>query len=213
VGQDGPTHHGLFDVSYLRHIPNIIVAAPKDEDELRHLLYSATLYNRPVAVRYPRGAGEGADTRGPLTEIPPGRAEVLKEGTDVTILALGSMVYPALEAAGCLDKDGIRAGVVNCRFVKPIDTEIILQLAASTGALVTVEENALQGGFGSSVLELLNENGVKCTVSRLGVPDKFVEHGGQEELRSALGLDANGITGAVKRLLGSAASKPEIAVT
>ena len=201
VGQDGATHHGLFDISYLRHIPNMVVAAPKDEDELRHMLYSAVGYGRPTAIRYPRGACTGVDMTGPMKNIPLGVSEVISEGSDVTVLAIGTMVGPAGKAVERLNSDGVKAGLVNCRFVKPLDTDCLLKVAASTRAIVTVEENALQGGFGSAVMELFEENGVKCAVKRLGVPDEFIEHGGQEELRRALGLDAEGIEKAARTLL------------
>ncbi len=201
VGQDGPTHHGLFDISYLRHLPNIICAAPKDEDELRHLLYSATQYGSPVALRYPRGGGLGVDTTGPLKKIEPGTAEVLKVGTDVTIIAIGSMVAPAVEASRKLKAAGIKAGVINARFVKPLDEELILKTIA--GTVVTVEENALQGGFGSAVLELFEEHNVACRIKRIGVPDRYVEQGLPGELKAALGLDADGIEKVVKEFVNS----------
>lgn len=201
VGQDGATHHGLFDISYLRHIPNIVVASPKDEDELRHLLYSAVGYGRPTAIRYPRGACLGVDMTGPMKVIPLGQAEVLSEGSDITVLAIGTMVAPAAKAVERLNAEGVKAGLVNCRFAKPLDTECLLKVAASTRCIVTVEENALQGGFGSAVMELFEENGVKCTVKRVGVPDVFIEHGGQEELRASLGLNAEGIESAARTLL------------
>lgn len=197
VGQDGPTHHGLFDISYLRHIPNMVVAAPKDEGELRHLLYSAVLYGRPVALRYPRGACLGVNDAGPMKMIPLGEAEVLKDGRDAAIIAIGTMVHPALEAAERLEKAGIRAGVVNARFAKPLDAECILRVASSANAIITVEENALQGGFGSAVLELFEEKGVSIPVKRIGVPDEYIEHGSQEELRERLGLTVDGIEAAV----------------
>ena len=201
VGQDGPTHHGLFDISFLRHIPNMIVAAPKDEDELRHMLYSAVRYGSPVALRYPRGVCIGADMAGPMRFIPPGQAEVMKEGRDAAILALGTMLHPALEAAASLEKSGINAAVVNCRFAKPLDADCILKAAASSGCVVTVEENALQGGFGAAVMELFEEHGVQVPLKRIGVPDEFIEHGGQEELRAGIGLNASGIESAVKTLM------------
>ncbi len=197
VGADGATHHGLFDISFLRHLPNMALAAPKDEEELRHLLFSAINYKRPVAIRYPRGVCLGAGTLGPLREIPLGKAEVIKGG-EVYILALGTMVNPALEASLRLEKAGIKAGVVNCRFVKPLDEECILKIASSSSGIITAEENALQGGFGSAVMELLEERSVKCPVRRIGVPDEFIEHGTQEELRAQLGLDATGIEKAVR---------------
>ena len=201
VGQDGPTHHGLFDISFLRHIPNMIVAAPKDEAELRHMLYSAVRYGRPVAVRYPRGVCIGVDTAGPMKFIPPGQAEVLKEGNDAVILSIGTMLHPALDAAASLEKSGIRTGVVNCRFAKPLDADCILKVAASAGCVITVEENALQGGFGAAVLELLEEHGVQVPIKRVGVADEFIEHGGQDELRAKAGLDTPSIEAAVKSLV------------
>jgi 1-deoxy-D-xylulose-5-phosphate synthase len=193
VGADGPTHHGLFDISYLRHMPGMVLAAPADAGELRSMLTSAVEYGRPVAIRYPRGASTGVDTTGPVEYLPPGKAEVVRKGDDLTILALGTMVEPSLEAARRLEQDGIAAAVVNARFVKPLDIDCILDEARRTGKIVTVEENALEGGFGSAVLELLQERGVECRVERLGVADEFVEHGTQAELRARLGLDADGI--------------------
>jgi 1-deoxy-D-xylulose-5-phosphate synthase len=211
VGADGPTHHGLFDLSYLRHMPGMVVAAPRDEAELRHLLFSAVNYKRPTAIRYPRGECTGKDTTVPFEHIPPGKAQVLTEGGELAILALGTMVDPALEAARRLEEVNIGASVVNARFVKPLDEGLILELARTTGRLLTVEENSLQGGFGSAVLELLEEHKVSCEVKRLGVPDTFVEHGTQAELRSGLGLDADGIEKAARALVKSAAKQKRIA--
>ena len=211
VGADGPTHHGIFDIAYLRHLPNMIVTAPKDEGELRMLLYSATKYGAPVSIRYPRGSVTGVDLSVELEEIPIGTAELLREGQDVTILALGSMVNPSLEAAEKLKEAGIDAGVVNARFVKPLDTETILEAAVKTGRLVTVEEGVLQGGFGSAVGELLDEQGVRCPLKRLGIPDRPIEHGTQTELRRELGLDAEGITRFVRKFIASDDTKRQIA--
>ncbi|OGQ60285.1 MAG: 1-deoxy-D-xylulose-5-phosphate synthase, partial [Deltaproteobacteria bacterium RIFCSPLOWO2_02_FULL_53_8] len=154
VGQDGATHHGLFDIAYLRHIPNMSIAAPKDESELRHLLYSAVKYGRPIAIRYPRGSCTGIDLTAPLQEIPFGSSEVLRDGKDALILAIGTMVAPALEAAVSLEKTGIRVSVINSRFIKPLDEALIIKAAACAGAVITVEEHALAGGFGSAVTEL-----------------------------------------------------------
>ncbi len=207
VGQDGATHHGLFDISYLRHMPNMILSAPKDEEELRQLLYSSVNYNHPSAVRYPRGTCVGVDMSAPLTLIPPGEAEVLKVGSDVVLIALGTMVRPAMEAAVKLDAAGIKAGVINARFVKPLDERLIIEAASAYGAVVTLEENALQGGFGSAVLELLEERGVRCHVRRIGVADEFIEHGGQDELRTQLGLDAKGIEETVTSFVKSIAAR------
>jgi 1-deoxy-D-xylulose-5-phosphate synthase len=210
VGADGATHHGLFDISYLRHMPGMVLAAPKDESELRQMLFSAVNYKSPTAIRYPRGDCYGKDITGPVNEIPPGKAEVLKQGKDLTILALGTMVYPALEAASRLDGAGIKAGVVNARFVKPLDKNLIPELARRTGRLFTVEENALQGGFGSAVLEFLEEHNIDCEVKRLGVPDRFVEHGTQAELRAMLGLDTEGIEKAVRLFIGAGEKERKI---
>ncbi len=201
VGADGATHHGLFDVSYLRHIPNMIVSAPADEDELRHLLFSATKWGHPASIRYPRGSCVGVDTSAPMRFIEPGSAEVLLEGPQVSIIALGNMVHPALEAARALRASGIKAGVVNARFVKPLDSACILAAAKSTCGILTVEEGALQGGFGSAVLELLDDHGVRCPVKRIGIPDAFVEHGTQDELRARFGLNSEGIEREVRLLV------------
>ena len=201
VGQDGATHHGLFDLSYLRHIPNMIVAAPKDEEELRHLLYSATRYGRPTALRYPRGTCAGVEMSEALKEIPVGKAEVISKGSDITILSIGTVFNLAEQAVERLRNDGIRAGLVNCRFVKPLDEECILNVAASTRGIVTVEENALQGGFGSAVLELFESRAVKCPVKRVGVPDEFIEHGTQDELRAKIGLTVEGVETAARTLI------------
>ena len=194
VGADGPTHHGLFDFSYLRHIPNLVVMAPKDENELQHMLKTAAQCGRPVSLRYPRGNGWGGPLDPELKELPLGKAEVLERGKDMVILAIGSTVRPALQAASRLKARGVAATVVNARFVKPLDEELIVSLAEDTRRFLTVEENALQGGFGSAVLELLGEKrftGIAC--KRLGIPDTFVEHGSQEILRSKYGIDAEGI--------------------
>lgn len=201
VGQDGATHHGLFDIAYLRHIPNMAVAAPKDEAELRHLLYSAVKYGRPVAIRYPRGNCTGIDITAPFQHIPFGSSEVLREGKDALILAIGTMVAPALEAAVSLEKSGIRAGVINCRFIKPLDEALIMKAAACAGAVITVEEHALAGGFGSAVAELLADRGLSVPIRRIGVPDEFIEHGTQQELRAMLGLTSDGIEAAVRSIL------------
>ncbi|MBI5559769.1 MAG: 1-deoxy-D-xylulose-5-phosphate synthase [Deltaproteobacteria bacterium] len=201
VGADGATHHGLFDISYLRHLPNMIVCAPKDESELRDMLWASMGYNGPVAIRYPRGVCPGFNVSGPPDSIPMGRAETLKQGSDVTIFALGTMVYPSLEAAGKLESSGIKAAVVNARFAKPLDMGCILAHAKGCGRIITVEENALAGGFGSAVLEALEQGGLRCDVKRLGVPDVFIEHGTQEELRMGLGLTAEGIMKAVEEMV------------
>ncbi len=202
VGADGPTHHGLFDFSYLRHIPNLVVMAPKDENELQHMLKTAARCCQPVSLRYPRGNGWGGVLDSELKELPIGKAEVLERGKDMAILAIGSTVRPALKAASMLRARSITATVVNARFVKPLDGDLIASLAEETKCFLTVEENALQAGFGSAVLELLEEKhltGITC--KRLGIPDTFVEHGSQEILRHKYGIDAEGIFQAALTLL------------
>ena len=194
VGDDGKTHQGTFDISYLTLIPNLIVAAPKDENELQHLLYTAVKSGSPMAVRYPRDTGLGVKLDTVLREIPIGKGEVVRYGEDVVILALGATVAPALEAAGELALKGIEATVVNARFAKPLDASLILDLARRIKRMVTIEENVLTGGFGSSVLKLLQESGLgDRQVKNIGIPDEFVEHGTQAILRSKYGLDAEGI--------------------
>ena len=206
VGEDGPTHHGLFDFSYLRHIPNLVVMAPKDENEFQHMIRTAVEWPGPVAFRYPRGRGVGVGIEESLRTIEIGKAEVLKEGEEVLILAIGSTVYPSLRAAERLEEDGIHAAVINCRFLKPLDEELLCRWAKRTGKVLTVEENILQGGFGSAVLELLEENGISSVkVRRLGIPDLFVENGPQSLLRGKYGIDENGIIHEVKKMVGERA--------
>lgn len=202
VGDDGPTHHGVFDMSFLRHLPGMTVMAPKDENELQHMVKTAVCCGHPISLRYPRGVGYGVAMDADLKELEIGKGETLAEGDDLAILAVGVTVYPAMEAARLLAADGIRATVVNARFIKPLDRELILAAASRTGRLLTVEENALQGGFGSAVLELLESAGrFDIRVKRLGIPDRFVEHGSQSQLRADLGLDAAGIAASARGLL------------
>lgn len=195
VGEDGPTHHGVFDYSYLRHLPNMVVMAPKDENELQHMLKTAVEYPGPAAVRYPRGPGVGVKLDATPRTIDIGKAEILKKGEDVALVAIGNTVQAAVAAAKNLEEDEqISATVVNARFVKPLDTEVILDLARKTGKIVTVEENAIQGGFGSAVMELLQAHGLDHVIVRcIGLPDKYIEHGAQSLLRHKYGLDAEGI--------------------
>ena len=199
VGEDGRTHQGAFDLSYLRCLPNLTVAAPKDEDELRHLLYTATKLGGPMAIRYPRGGGVGAPLSDGLELLPIGVSELLRSGDDVTIIAVGPAVWAALAAAGELTASGIECSVVNARFVKPLDSEMLLGLASRTGRLVTVEENVLAGGFGSAVLEAIESAGMEgVRVERIGLPDRFIEHGAQEIFRSMFDLDSEGIVRRVR---------------
>jgi 1-deoxy-D-xylulose-5-phosphate synthase len=211
VGEDGETHQGLFDLSFLRHLPNLVVMAPKDENELRDMLFTAVEHPGPVALRYPRGRGVGVAFSSTLSKLPIGKAEVLREGEDLLILALGASVYPALEAATELDKQGFSATVVNARFVKPLDEHLILTLAAKHGRVLTVEENVLAGGFGSAVLELLaDRNLFGINVKRLGIPDVFVEHGTQDILRKKYGLDAAGILKSAQDILAQPAQPKKV---
>jgi 1-deoxy-D-xylulose-5-phosphate synthase len=200
VGGDGPTHHGLLDIAYFRGYPNIVLMSPKDEGELRDMLYTAIEHPAPAALRYPRGSGYGVDIKREPELLEIGKAEVLREGGDLAILAFGSMVYPSLEAAESLEKDGIDSTVVNARFVKPLDETLILALAQTKRLLVTVEEAYLAGGFGSAVLELLEEHALlnQVRVVRIGVPDKIITHGDAKLLLAKYGLDADGIYTKVK---------------
>jgi 1-deoxy-D-xylulose-5-phosphate synthase len=201
VGEDGPTHHGLFDFSYLRHIPNLIVMVPKDENEFQHMIKTATECPAPVAFRYPRGKGVGVRREAPLRSIDIGKGEVLREGEDVLLLAIGSTVYPSLRAAEKLAGAGIQVAVINARFLKPLDANLLCDWAKRTGKVLTIEENVLQGGFGSAVLELFQERGLfSIQVRRLGIPDLFVEHGSQALLREKYGIDENGIFKGVKEI-------------
>jgi len=194
VGDDGRTHQGAFDLSYLTLIPDLIVASPKDENELQHLLFTASRVGKPMAVRYPRSVGLGVQLDDELHSIEIGKGEILRHGADIGIIAIGAMVTPALEAAQRLEQKGIHAAVVNARFAKPLDAELILDIASQTKRLLTVEENTLQGGFGSHVTDLIKQAGLNdVAIKSLGLPDKFIEHGKQSFLRSKYGLDATGI--------------------
>jgi 1-deoxy-D-xylulose-5-phosphate synthase len=204
VGEDGATHHGAFDFSFLRHIPNIVVMAPKDENELGRMMATAFAHDGPTAVRYPRGMGVGVSVDPELAPLEIGVGELVREGRDAVIVTLGSRVYPSLEAALALEGQGLDVAVFHARFVKPLPAAQLLDLAARFPAMLLVEENALAGGFSSAVLELLADSdglgGLK--VRRLGIPDEFVEHGTQKELRAMLGIDREGIERAVRALLG-----------
>ena len=195
VGDDGFTHHGVFDYAYLRSMPEMTVMAPKDENELRHMLKTAVDFDGPISLRYPRGSGVGVDITEPMQTLPIGKAEVLREGKDVSIWAIGSMVQSAAQAAEKLAEQGISAGVVNMRFVKPLDKELLLAQAKEYGKIVTLEEGVLQGGVGSAVLETLNEAQLltKCQVLTLGIPDEFVLHGDKKLLFKDLELDVDAI--------------------
>jgi 1-deoxy-D-xylulose-5-phosphate synthase len=206
VGADGPTHHGAFDFSYLRCIPNMTVMAPSDENECRQMLYTAFTLDSPSAVRYPRGTGTGAEVIQQMASLPIGRGEVRREGKRVAILAFGSMLKPALDAAGELN-----ATVANMRFVKPVDRELIVRLATSHELLVTVEENVAAGGAGSAVMEALAAEGLEIPVLMLGLPDSFVEHGDSQLLLAECGLDGEGIARCVRERLNRSGRRPGMA--
>ncbi|MBP1763735.1 MAG: dxs 2 [Firmicutes bacterium] len=208
VGEDGPTHHGVFDYAYLRHIPHMTIMAPKDENELRHMLFTAIYHNGPVAIRYPRGNGQGVPICDPFHPIEIGRSEKLCSGRDIIFLATGVMVEPCLEAKELLAEEGIQAGVVNARFVKPIDAAMVRELADSGAVIVTVEDHVLQGGFGSAVLECINsQNLTGVKLLRLGLPDQFIEHGGRDHLLAQFGLTADGIRAAAKEYFNQHGAK------
>ena len=196
VGADGPTHAGSFDLSFMRCIPNIVIMAPSDENECRQMLSTGYHYQGTAAVRYPRGAGIGATINPSLDTLPIGKAEIVRQGKNVAILAFGSMLAPSLSAAELLD-----ATVVNMRFIKPLDVEMILKMAASHDYLITVEENALMGGAGSAVLEVLQAHKIVMPTICLGLPDTFIDHGVHETMLSACGLDAEGIRATIEKLI------------
>lgn len=194
VGEDGPTHHGVFDLSYLRMIPNMVVMAPKDENELQNMLYSATKYDAPTAIRYPRGKGLGVALDETFRYLEVGSAEVLQEGTDILMIAVGSMVHPATNVANTLEQKGYSVGIINARFIKPLDQTTLLSQISKAKYIVTLEENVLAGGFGSAVSELLKTNGdTDCSVLSIGIPDEFVPHGNTDILKRELKLDEDGI--------------------
>ena len=196
VGEDGPTHAGSFDLTYLRCIPNMLVMAPSDENETYKLLSTGYAYNGPAAVRYPRGKGPGVTIEKNLEAVEIGKALTRRQGRSIVILAFGSMVTPALECA-----DRINATVVDMRFVKPIDEELIGDMATSHQLIVTIEENTTMGGAGSAVNEFLISANYQIPILNLGLPDKFLEHGKVAEMLANVGLDAGSITSAIKKKL------------
>jgi 1-deoxy-D-xylulose-5-phosphate synthase len=203
VGEDGMTHHGLFDISYLRSLPNMVVMAPKDENELRDMIYTAINYQGPIAFRYPRGAATGSPLKNTYDALPVGKGELLADGGDLLILAIGSTVMDALKARDILsEQKNIHSTIVNCRFIKPLDTELICGLAAKIPRVITVEENVRQGGFGSAVLEVFADNGLfGVQILRMGLPDAYIEHGPRNVLKRKYGIDADAIVDAAVHFL------------
>jgi 1-deoxy-D-xylulose-5-phosphate synthase len=203
VGADGATHAGNYDIAYLRCIPNIALACPADERECRQLLTTAYQQNHPVAVRYPRGAGCGAEPLADLSALPYGKGETRRQGQHVAILAFGALLYPALQAA-----ERLNASVLNMRWVKPLDTALLLEAAATHDLLVTLEEAAVMGGAGSAVAEALAAAGITKPLLQLGLPDRFIEHGEPARLLAECGLDAAGIESRIRARLKSLAARP-----
>ncbi|OIJ20315.1 1-deoxy-D-xylulose-5-phosphate synthase [Anaerobacillus alkalidiazotrophicus] len=203
VGADGETHQGVFDISFLRHIPNMTILSAKDENELQHLVYTAVQYNDgPIAVRYPRGNGYGIKMDEVLKEIPIGKWEVLREGSDITILTFGTTIPMAEEAAELLAKEGISVKVINARSIKPVDSDMLLDLAKRKCPILTIEEATLQGGFGSAIIEFFHDNDCHgLIVDRMGIPDRFIEHGSVSELMEEIGLTTKGVINKVKHML------------
>jgi 1-deoxy-D-xylulose-5-phosphate synthase len=208
VGADGPTHHGVFDFAYMRSIPNLAIMAPKDENELQHMLKTAIDYSGPISLRYPRGEGWGVTMDGQMESLPIGKAELLRDGADIVIAAIGQTVLPALKAAQDLAPLGINAAVVNARFVKPLDGELFGALLNRVPRLITVEDHAIAGGFGSALVEFIADQGITgVEIKRLGVPDRFIPHGTQDELRKICGFDKDAIAQAALQLVRRAKKK------
>lgn len=208
VGADGPTHHGVFDFAYMRSIPNLVIMAPKDENELQHMLKTAIEYAGPISLRYPRGEGCGVKMDAEMKHLEIGTAELLRQGADVVIAGIGQTVMPALRAAHDLAPLGIDAAVVNARFVKPLDRKLFRDLLLRVPRLITVEDHTVVGGFGSAMLEFLAEEGITgVEVKRLGVPDRFITHGTQDELRKLCGFDKDAIAQAALQIVRRAKKK------
>jgi 1-deoxy-D-xylulose-5-phosphate synthase len=205
VGEDGPTHHGVFDIAYMRSIPNMIVSAPMDEIELRNLMYTAQLPENksPFSIRYPRGTGIKPNWRKPFEKIEIGKGRKLENGNDVALVTIGKAGIFAKSAVKNLEIKGVSAAHYDMRFVKPIDTEMLSEIFENFKYIVTIEDGAIQGGFGSAVLEFMAENNYSATVKLLGIPDIFIEHGPPEDLYAEIGIDVKGITNSVIELLGA----------
>jgi 1-deoxy-D-xylulose-5-phosphate synthase len=213
VAEDGTTHHGAFDYAFLRHVPNMTVMAPKDENELQHMMKTAVQHEGPISVRYPRGVSLGVKMDAAPVALPIGKGELLQNGTDVAIVAIGVSVWQAVQAAERLSEEGVSTAVVNARFVKPLDQELIVDVAKRVRYVVTVEEGCKMGGFGSAILETLSDAGVTgVTTKVLGLPDWYIEQGPQDLLRERYGLTAEGIYQSVKELIGKAPAQDGMGV-
>lgn len=201
AGADGPTHHGAYDIAFFRCVPNMVVTAPMNEEELRNLMYTATQYQGPFSIRYPRGQGVMTEWRTPMREIPIGQGRIIKEGEEVAILTLGHIGNYAVEATEKLAEEGLNPAHYDMRFVKPLDEELLHEILGKFKKVITVEDGALMGGFGSAVIEWMTDNGYSAQVKRLGTPDRVVEHGEQIELHRECGFDPEGIADAVRELV------------
>ncbi|MFZ5596595.1 MAG: 1-deoxy-D-xylulose-5-phosphate synthase [Bacillota bacterium] len=202
VGEDGPTHHGVFDLSFLGQIPNMTVMAPKDENELRRMLKTAIEHNGPVAIRYPRAAGTGRSIDETITTLPIGKAEIIQDGSDITLFAIGTMVEIAEKAAGVLSSEGVSAAVINARFAKPLDSDCIIEYICKTGRIITIEENSLSGGMGSRVMEIIAGYGATdVKIQTMGIPDTFVEHGERGLLLAKYGLTVEQVVSSALKMV------------
>jgi 1-deoxy-D-xylulose-5-phosphate synthase len=200
AGADGPTHHGAYDLAFFRCIPNLVVSAPMNEEELRNLMYSATLHEGPYSIRYPRGSGVMPEWKTPFREIPAGQGRIVKEGEEVAILSIGHIGNYAVEACKTLAKEGLNPAHYDMRFVKPLDEELLHEIFGKFKKVITIEDGCIMGGFGSAVLEWISDNGYQAQVKRLGIPDAVIEHGEQMELHHECGFDPEGIANAVRSL-------------
>ena len=204
VGEDGPTHHGCFDISYMRQIPNMVIMVPRDESELRDMLYTATKYDDgPVTIRYPRGQGQGMELKSGFDEIPLGKGEILRKGSETAILAVGPVVYECLSAAEMMAEEDMNPTVADMKFVKPMDWDLIRELCGDHRIIITVEENTIEGGFGSRVLEYIATLEDSYRVLRLGIPDQFIDQGPRRHLLQNLGLTADGILDSIRKFMAS----------
>ena len=209
VGADGPTHHGIYDMSYLRIFPNMVCMAPRDENELRHMVKTAFETGHPTSIRYPRGNGVGVEMDAEMKSLPVGRGEIMREGGDIAIFAIGAEVWPAMEAATILAKDGISAAVINARFIKPIDRDLVARFCQQGSKVLTVEEGSLAGGFGSAIMETCQELGITgVEFDRIGIADVYVHHGSQDILRAEHDLHPEGIAERARRLVGGTTARP-----
>ena len=204
AGADGPTHHGIYDMAYLRIFPNMVCMAPKDENELRHMLKTSFETGHPTSLRYPRGNGFGVTMDAELQSLPIGKGEVMREGNAGAIFAIGNEVWPSMQAAEILAKEGIEVAVINARFIKPLDDELIAKYCRPFTKIITVEEGSLAGGFGAAIMERVQQLGIRdVAFHRIGIPDEYVHHGAQDVLRAQYDLDANGIAKRVREFVGT----------